>query len=374
MLHTVRWISCIIILVSSISIAQTTLTGRTLGMVNMRGGPGTGFNVVAILPINASVRFVGRNQSGTWLQAEYQGQVGWLTYTFIQLDEGDVGLLPVTATTPKTEAPEAHTIMLSVQVEGLSGVVPYATQTVHRIFANGRAMGNHPDVFSKVGDSITATSLFLDPIGNSSYNLHGYDDLQAVINYFSQTSLRDHYSFANTSLSARSGWTTADVLDPRRRTVGICLESETPLECEYRVNQPAIALIMFGSNDIGFMPSDEYAMNLRAIVQMTIEHGVIPVLSTIPDQPGSAQAGRVLEFNQIIRDTARSFDVLLWDYWQALQGLPNQGISDDGIHPSYNLNTLATAHFSPDDLRYGYNMRNLTALMVLEAIWRDIIQ
>lgn len=349
------------------------LSGYTTDIVNLRRGPGTGFEVVRVLPYQTSLLFTGRNQSGTWLKVSVDDVEGWLSYTFVRVD-GSVNILPVIGSDGAQSPPSGGSNAAPPSTTLPGSVVPQISQTSRRIFQRGQSLGNSRDVFSKVGDSITASNLFLDPIGNGAYNLYDYEYLRPVISFFSRTSLRDHFSFANTSLAARGGWTTFDVLDPRRSVAGLCNTDESPLVCEYRVNRPAVALIMLGTNDAAIVTSAEFRDNMSRIVQTSIDMGVIPVISTIPDQPNTAQAGRVREFNDIIREIARTYDVPLWDYWLALQGLPNLGVSSDNIHPSYDFATSATAYFSPTDLRYGYNVRNLTALMVLHAIWQEVLE
>ena len=57
--------------------------------------------------------------------------------------------------------------------------------------------------------------------------------------------------------------------------------------------------------------------------------------------------------------------------------LPNNGLEADGVHPSYPPDTIgqweAAANFVGENLQYGYNMRNLSALQVLDALWRQVI-
>jgi hypothetical protein len=69
---------------------------------------------------------------------------------------------------------------------------------------------------------------------------------------------------------------------------------------------------------------------------------------------------------------ARQFEIPLWDYWHALQTLPNQGISADGIHPSAPPDGF-TGRFTPANLQYGYTIRNLTALQALNTVWRSVM-
>jgi hypothetical protein len=364
------------------SIAQTggpSIPGSTIAIVNLRSGPGTRFDVVAELANETPLVFVGRNASNTWLQVDANGLRGWLSYTFVEVD-GRVNDLPLidangVPAPSQNSQPAAEQEVIPQSAGGPpanapTNVVPQITSSVRQIFLHGRQLGNHPDIFAKVGDSITATDLFLDPIGQGGLQLYDYEYLRPVVQYFSQSPARDHNSFANTSLAARSGWSSNDVLDPSKATTSYCAAGETPLECEYRILQPSVALIMLGTNDLPWMDSGTYQANMRRIVEISLDHGVIPVLSTIPDQLGSPNEWRVAEFNQIITNISYQYGVPLWNYWLALQNLPNRGLGGDNVHPSYDYTIRETAIFSPDMLRYGYNVRNLTALMVLDAIWR----
>lgn len=356
----------------------TTLSGFTDAIINLRTGPGTNYDVVGTIAYRTPVTFVGRNRAGTWVAVNVQGQQGWMSYTFVDIN-GDVNQLSViggtvSATSGDAGADSSSPVPASTagQPGAPAGVIPSIGGSVREIFQRGQGLGNDATVFSKVGDSITATDLFLDPIGHGIYDLGGYGYLQPVIDYFSQTGLVDHFSFANTSMAARSGWTSSDLVNIYIRASSLCRQGESPLECEYRVNRPIVALIMIGTNDLNGTSSGVYRSNLERIVEISIDMGVIPVLSTIPDLLNLPNSGRVASFNRIIRSIADEYGVPLWDYWLALQGLPNRGISGDNIHPS-DASTGRSADFTEEGLRYGYNMRNLTALMVLDTIWRNVL-
>jgi hypothetical protein len=369
----------------STGLAQTDaaqgISGETRAIVNLRSGPGSAFAPVAVLPSRLQVTFTGRNQSSTWLYTLANNMEGWLSYTFVNVN-GDVGDLPIVGGAVAPAAPAAPNappppqdaagpVPASAESFRQLGIVPVVTANVRNIYLRGQQLGNNADVFSKVGDSITSTRLFLNSIGLGGLQLYDYQYLRPVVDYFSQTPLRDHFSFANSSVAARGGWRSGDVLDPSKNVPGICQPGESPLACEYRINRPAIALIMFGTNDMGSVQASVYRANMERIVQISLEQGVIPVLSTIPDMPGTYLESRVFEFNQIIADITVQYDIPLWNFWLALQDLPNRGLGGDNVHPSYDYTTNETAIFSPDGLRYGFNMRNLTALMVLDAIWRE---
>ncbi len=239
------------------------------------------------------------------------------------------------------------------------------------LYATGQQLGNKPDVFSKVGDSITVVNEFLAPLGSPAYdptdpNVTGaFTKLAPFIQMF-----QDHNaagggnSFARTSLAAFSGWTSATLLNPAFSTIG----GLTPLQAELATNHPAFALIMIGTNDVYTSTLTGFQDRLTMIVQEATALGVIPVLSTIPDDTAfnGALEPYVLYANQVIANVAASQDVPLWNYWSAMQPLPNLGLGSDNIHPS--IDPAGTGLFTSDGLQYGYNVRNLTAVQVLKKL------
>ncbi len=239
---------------------------------------------------------------------------------------------------------------------------------MHEIYALGQRLGNRSGVFSKIGDSITVSYQFLYPFGMGQYALGRYTDLEPIIDYFGRVNARDGNSFVNPSLAAHVGWTAYAAIDPNNADPDECAPDETPLVCEYRLVRPSVALIMFGTNDAGFADLSAFRYNMRRIVQISLGMGVIPVISTIPNRPTAA--ANVIDFNDAIREIAEELHVPLWDYHAALDSLPDQGLAADNVHPSYPpTDEATTTNFRPPYLDYGYNVRNLTALEMLYAVW-----
>jgi hypothetical protein len=275
--------------------------------------------------------------------------------------------MTVTPGLPVTEIALEPALMLS-RGAILSGI----TDHTHEIFRRGQQLGNRANVFSKVGDSLTVATYVLYPIGWGASNLHQYQGLRPVIEYFSAANARDGNSFANISLAADNGWTTQSVFDPARANPEICLPGEPPLLCEYRVVRPAIALVLLGTNDVAELPLETYRTNMRNIILISINRGIVPVMSTLPQREGYEE--QVTEFNAVIWELAHEFGVPLWDYGLAMNNLPNAGLSEDGVHPSWPPGDfVAAADFSVTNLRYGYTLRNLTALLALDVLWRQLI-
>jgi hypothetical protein len=237
------------------------------------------------------------------------------------------------------------------------------TRNIRAIYREGRALGNQPDVFAKVGDSITVTEQFLTPIGNDEYDLGSYGSLQSVIDHYGGGQVPSGNPFNRRSLAAGVGWSAPAVLNPDFANKAVCQPDESPLVCEYRIAKPSVALIMLGTNDATFLTRVEYTEAIQQVIDASAAMGVIPVISTIPDQPERQEVVNV--FNLALRELAQQNHIPLWDYHAALDDLPQGGISADGLHPVIRDNP---AHFTPDNLQYGYPIRNLTALQMLAAV------
>ncbi len=339
------------------------------GGLRLRASPSLEAEVLRELIEFTPLRVVGRTPDGSWLQVTTaEGERGWVWAAYV-----DVGGAGSTPPVPQGVADlDPAPVLNGVAV--LSGVSDRARE----IFRRGQQLGNRANVFTTVGDSITDTSFFLHAIGDGIYDLAGYRWLAPALEHFRAAEARPGLNpFANRSLAAAGGWSSSDVLTPGRlpghAAPGSCLPEETPLVCEYRTVRPAIALIMLGTNDLHGMSHARYRENMARIVQTSIDMGVIPVLSTIPAQPG--WEADVQACNQTLAELSRAYQVPLWDYWGVTQDLPNAGLAEDGIHPSVPPEqTAASAVFTPRNLSYGFPVRNLTALMVLDALWRGVMQ
>jgi LysM repeat protein len=353
--------------------------------LRLRSSPEVADNVVTLLEPAAVLDITGRTVDFSWLHVKTTtGYEGWVDSSWvgvpISLAEVPVagqtlGAAVSTATAaPITQMPGlTQTTALPPPSVGeqptnypyISGITGHARE----IFLQGQAMGNRALVFSKVGDSITDNAAFLKPIGKGKYNLRDHAYLQPVIDYYMQATALDGNSFATTSLAAKGGWSVWHEFNAKSANTQHCLPEEVPLVCEYRVVKPAVALIMLGTNDVMTMSPGKYEEYMRQVIETSVNMGVIPVVSTIPDFYYQEVGNKVLVMNEIIVRLSQEYQVPLWDYWASMQGLPGQGLSMDGIHPSW----ASPADFTPNFLKYGMTNRNLTALQALDAVWRLVI-
>jgi hypothetical protein len=337
--------------------------------VNLRTGPGAAFDIACQLEASTPVQITGRTIESDWYQViSREGLSGWAPGYSLELFVSQESV-PVVQFATETYQPSPTPEPTSTPLP--PATYPYLSNldpSILDIYQRGQELGNRANVFSKIGDSITVSAAFLFSIGNGEYDLAEFDYLQPIIDYFSQETALTGNSFSNISMSAQVGWSA---LTPTRRGAGdeiYCSEIETPLECEYRLVRPSMALIMLGTNDIPGTPIVSFEIGLRAVIEQSIEMGVIPIVSTLPPMIRPGMNSRVLEFNEVIRDLAIEYRIPLWDYWAPLQGLPDSGMGDDGVHPSVAPRGH-WADFSEAYLQYGMVIRNLTALQALNAVW-----
>ncbi len=289
----------------------------------------------------------------------------------------------------------------AASVEATLPIIPTinASMVTHLqgILQQGEAKGNRPDVFAKMGDSITESESFLTDFGDPHYDpasLGDHADLLATINYFRQTTLPDSYtqiwyqvanSFSVASPSAVSGWSVDQALDPAQLDPSYAptcpAPSNTPLTCELARLHPGFALIMYGTNDlIRFNDPAIFQTQLQNLVQQTMDAGTIPILSTIPPRLDATDQSvaqgeldsRVATYNAAIAAVAQDKNVPLINFWRALQPLPHFGIDTDNVHPNV-LHGGDHATLTAEGLQYGYNMRNLITLETLAEVKTEVI-
>ncbi len=256
-------------------------------------------------------------------------------------------------------------------------VVPELTAAVQQALLRqhsfGLRRGMRPGVFSIVGDSISSNKYFLKPLAHGTLNFGSYEGLEPMVEYYRRITVRsvdrvNFNSFDVDGMGALSGWKAAHVIEPGSRFwEPLCGPRETPLECELRIARPEITLIMIGTNDVGVTSRAVYADQLLHIVRRVQSYGSIAVLSTLPAQRAADGVDAAEPYNQIIVDVAVQRQAPLWNFWRALEALPSQGVEPGDIHPNVPPNERS-ADFSSAGLRYGMNVRNLTALQVLAEL------
>ncbi|HLP09170.1 MAG TPA: DNRLRE domain-containing protein, partial [Opitutaceae bacterium] len=133
---------------------------------------------------------------------------------------------------------------------------------------------------------------------------------------------------------------------------------------------PSWSLTMYGTNDIrqsSWNPA-VYDAQLERLVQINIDSGVIPVLSTIP--PCTGYDTRVTEANAVVRQVATRMRIPLVDLHGIFMALhPDDWATvllSDGVHPThpYPASDLSETPQRND----GYNIRSMLTVDMAEKI------
>jgi lysophospholipase L1-like esterase len=116
---------------------------------------------------------------------------------------------------------------------------------------------------------------------------------------------------------------------------------------------PEVAVIMFGSNDVGQMDANEYEQKTREVVQRSLKNGTVVLLTTAPPRSGRVEKSK--QFADAVRKIAREEKLPLIDYFgEILTRRPDDWdgslpqfkaspgdeyqvltlIARDGVHPS----------------------------------------
>lgn len=227
-------------------------------------------------------------------------------------------------------------------------------QHVREIYAQGQALGNNPRAFAKIGDSTIANPFFLAAFDTGPYTLGDYAYLQPVIDYFAG-------SYARESVAVRVGLHSWSVFDPQWSDPAVCAPGETVIACEFRLHRPSFVLIRLGSNDAGV--PELFEDNMRQIIAVALDSGVIPILGTKADRhedPNNAN-------NDMLRRIAAEYQIPLWDFDLIAGTIPGRGLDVDQVHMTF---FAAHDYTSPLAFQHGHSVHNLTALIVLDRVWR----
>jgi hypothetical protein len=132
-----------------------------------------------------------------------------------------------------------------------------------------------------------------------------------------------------------------------------CESTETPVACEIRLSNPSLILVSLGTNWLPSASFEEYVDYLNQIVDIILEQGVIPVLSTKADN-GEGDYNRNLAMVQVAYDR----QLPLWNFWAAVKDLPNFGLDKDRQNVYLNYK--------------GWDIRNISGLELLDTLRRQL--
>lgn len=289
-----------------------------------------------------------------------------------QVVETVVGETAVPANTPSASLPSPAAAAAQTQAQPISAPAAVsvnglpatsillmddaARQNARNIFQRGQALGRNPRAYAKVGDSTTENPFFMARFDGGAYNLGDYAYLQGAIDHFVGSHARD-------SVAVRVGLHAWSLFDPVWAEKDVCQMQEGPFACELRIHNPSIVIIRLGSNDAG--APTLFEESVRQAVEYAIDSGVIPVIGTKADRGEGSNAN-----NEILRQIAADYQLPLWDFDSVAGTIPGRGLDADGIHMT---TFYAHDYTQPEAFQRGHSMHNLSALIALDTIWKEVI-
>ncbi len=370
-----RILIAIVLLVTGLNvIAQPVVTATVANVnLNVRQQPDRSAARVAQLPPGTQMTIEARNEFGDWVLINAPGGRGWVAIGFIQFDHPvrimeelplSTEVIGVGAAADPAGGSAAPAEPTGPPPERVDYPPVYLTDAVRRnvraIYARGQQAGNGAFSFMKIGESNTTATVYLCNFGWESYDLGEYDYLQPIIDGFDTTD-----SFCRGNLTAQNGFATINVLDSTFAPSDICQPNQSPLECEYQRSKPSYAFIYIGMADHGVMTVREYQQNITTIANWLSQHGVIPILQTYPTAD-TFRDGKPQEFNEALRQVARSLNIPLLDFRAALYNYDNRGTGPDGYHLS--VYDPGNTSFTGDEFIYGRIYRELQSLLILNDL------
>lgn len=285
---------------------------------------------------------VGRNKDSAWLLVPYGKTQAWLYAGSVRI-KGDQLTLPDT-----TDVVSKSTIPATLP-RGL----PFATWRARQMYLSAVKAGKSPNIFTVIGDCNSESAVYLGRFAQGGFDLTSFPTLKSTALYFTR-------SFARISLATRGSFNTAMAFDSTWADPNQCAAGEGPLGCELRVSNASILVIALGTGDQHDWSS--FAANYRAILDYTINAGVLPVLMTKADELESLEGGAPVGYiNDVIRGIGREYGVPVIDFWQATRPLTNNGLAEERNSAQQLTNPF---HLNEE----GMDMRMLMTLWTLKAI------
>ncbi len=238
--------------------------------------------------------------------------------------------------------------------------VPFEISDAMRaVYARGLEMGNDPTHFSVIGDCQNVSSYFLAVFDKPDEFSLGeeYAHLQPTIEYY-----RD--SFSRQSLAVKGGFNVAAILSPLRADPKSCNTNESPLDCELRTWKPSIVFVSM-ETWWSEKPEEEYDKYMRRVIERILETGAVPIIATKADNLEGDHG-----INATIAQIAYDYDIPLWNFWAAVQPLPNHGLSSDNFHLTFARNFFD----DPVRMKSAWPWRNLTALQTLDVVRKGLME
>ncbi|MCL4504875.1 MAG: SGNH/GDSL hydrolase family protein [Chloroflexi bacterium] len=268
-------------------------------------------------PVFAGQKYavLARTADSDWVQLDMPkaGDGAWILTTFGALS-ADLSDTPIYDYTP--------TVSRAAPLTGLPSWIPTVTPYMRKTYQMSAWLGRDPDVFTVIGDCNSESTAYLGRLAAGTFQLPaGQAYLQSTIERFSA-------SFPRVSLATHGSFGTTAMFDATWSDPNQCGGDEGPLACELRVSRASIAFIALGTGDQ--YDWQNFETNYRAVIDYTLNAGVLPVLVTKADDLETHSKAPSGAINAIIRRLGKAYGVPVMDFWAATRSLPGYGLRNEG--------------------------------------------
>jgi lysophospholipase L1-like esterase len=231
-----------------------------------------------------------------------------------------------------------------------------------------------PGTFATFGDSITVSMAFWAPLRGEPKKMPG--EMAGALALVKKTMRPECWA----------GWKGDKYGNTGSMTIRWAHDN---VDRWLKAHNPEVAVILFGTNDLGQLELAEFEQKTAAVVDRCLKNGTVVILTTLPPRAGLLP--RAKQFAEAVRRVAREKQVPLVDYqaeilkrrpddWNGalpqFKGARNEYevptlVAGDGVHPS---NPRAYQDFSPESLRRnGYALRNYLTLLAYAEVIRQVL-
>jgi hypothetical protein len=232
-----------------------------------------------------------------------------------------------------------------------------------------------PGTLALFGDSITVSLAFWSPLAGSPKNM-------------SATMAKDHELVKGyMKPECWSKWRGPGFGNQGSMTIRWAHDN---VDAWLKKLNPEVAIIMFGTNDLGQLSLKEYDTKTREVVDHCLANGTVVILTTIPPRHGRLDQAK--QFAEAVRQIGRDKKVPVIDYFgEVLKRRPDDWsgalpqfkdikdvyqvptlISGDGVHPS---NPKKYSDYSEESLNHnGFALRSYLTLQAYADVIRKVLQ
>ena len=156
---------------------------------SIREGPGLTFTEMSTMGWwNRDIFVVERNRLGNWVRTMSlswgEPTDGWVRTGHLLFEDSDVRLSQVPENNMVLDFEPENLWSEAVQYMYTAPTIPTISPRMREVFELGQSLGNNANVVTKIGDSLSASPIYLNLIVRGDHDLGPYDFLEPTLDFF----------------------------------------------------------------------------------------------------------------------------------------------------------------------------------------------